>query len=182
MKHIKMFEDFKEKNSRKSQEEFGDIKTDSGSYINSEGEEYFDEDEEFGDIKTDSGSYINSEGEEYFNESYKVDTEYIKNCFVELSDSYKIEYLSSVYSSAINFYYGINIKLETDYNYEDDGYNLEDFLSLANKISDISEKLDDAINKVKIKYSNIEVLVDFFRREGEENIHYTNIRIYGVDV
>ncbi len=117
-----------------------------------------------------------------FNENYsEVDTEYINNCFVELSDSYKIEDLSSVYSSESNFYYAINIKVETDYNYEDDGYNLETFLLLSNKIHDISEKIDDAVNKVKIKYSNIKVLVDFFKREGDENEYYTNVRIYGGD-
>jgi len=32
----------------------------------------------------------------------------------------------------------------------------------------------------KLIYSNIKVLVDFFKREGDENEYYTNIRIYGV--
>lgn len=111
-----------------------------------------------------------------FNESYsEVDTEYIKICFVELSDSYKVEDLSSVYSS--ESYYSILIRIEVDYNYSNYGYNLGEFLSLSNKISDISEKVDDAINKVKIKYNDIKVIIDFFRNEGDEDTYYFKLDI-----
>lgn len=113
-----------------------------------------------------------------FNESYsEVDTEYINNCFVELSDSYEIINQREKYGNENLCYYSILIEIEVDYNYGYDGYNLGEFISLSNKISDISEKVDDAINKVKIKYSNIKVIIDFFRKEGDENTYYFKLDI-----
>jgi hypothetical protein len=41
MKHLKLFEDFE------SDEEFGDRKTKSGSFINPEGDEYFEDEDEY---------------------------------------------------------------------------------------------------------------------------------------
>ena len=112
------------------------------------------------------------------NENYsETDTEYIDMCFVELSDSYEIINQREEYGNEDLCYYSILIKIEVDYNYGDNGYNLGEFLSLSNKISDISEKVDDAINKVKIKYRNIKVIIDLFRNEGDENTYYFKLDI-----
>ena len=112
------------------------------------------------------------------NENYsETDTEYIDMCFVELSDSYEIINQREEYGNEDLCYYSILIKIEVDYNYSNYGYNLGEFLSLSNKISDISEKVDDAINKVKIKYRNIKVIIDFFRNEGDENTYYFKLDI-----
>jgi len=48
-----------------------------------------------------------------FNESYsEVDTEYINNCFVELSDSYEIINQREKYGNEDLCYYSILIKIE----------------------------------------------------------------------
>jgi hypothetical protein len=115
-----------------------------------------------------------------FNEALKYslsDTEYINNCFVELTDSYNIIDRRFEYGNENLCYYSITIQIEVDYNYKNDGYDLKTFLSLSEKLSDISEKVDDAVNKVKIKYDNIEVIVDFFKKEGDENTYYFNLDI-----
>ncbi len=89
-----------------------------------------------------------------FNESLdKIDTDYIDECFVEFIDmDLKFERDVEVYNMSIPMYVE-----------KDEVNNISNFTTMLEKAYDNSQQIQECIEKVKMKYSDIEYSISLYR-------------------
>jgi hypothetical protein len=130
-------------NAFEEDDEFGDIKTKDGSYLNPEGEEYFEEGDEFGDIKTKDGSYLNPEGEEYFEEEEEAG-DFYNNKLKEVADLIGVEVIDGkvefegreiIFPSETEMYHVDKKKFKT-------AQEVADYLNTSSKVLNTERELE----------------------------------------
>jgi hypothetical protein len=103
-----------------------------------------------------------------FNESVDDEIRYIEECLVELYDSYDVR--KDGYSGKSFFNMRIDITVD-GYDSDNMGFDLSSFTLLSNTISDITDKIDEGISKIKTKY-DYTYSFDIYKNDSDEDTYY----------
>jgi hypothetical protein len=108
-----------------------------------------------------------------FNENVDDEIRYIEECLVELYDSYDVKLHNDL------TYITITIEIPVSgfsYDHENYGFNLLDFISISEKLSNIKSIVEDGVSKLDTRY-NYKYSFDIFKNEGEDELYYFNMCI-----
>lgn len=103
-----------------------------------------------------------------FNESVDSEIQYIEECLVELYDSFDVKLYND------NTYITVSIDIpvsEFSHNFEDYGFDISNFTSITNTLSNIKNIVEDAMPKMDIRY-NYKYSFDFYKDEGDDEKYH----------
>jgi len=88
---------------------------------------------------------------------FEFDEEYIRECFIEFYDDAKYDITEQYDTNSKYVEYGLGIdcpdlKIEAE-------YNVDNFIKMSEELSDFYKELEVSIEKVKIKYPDIDVVL-----------------------
>jgi hypothetical protein len=121
--------------------------------------------------------YLRQYNEDVDFEFEKFDEEYIKECFIEFYDDpqkYDVYEEADVTSQYIEYGLGINCPDLEIYDTQETTYNVNDFIKMSEELTDFYREIEVCIEKVKIKYPDVDVLLyQENHKQGTGNLYGT---------